>query len=261
MCAEETLSKIPDTLRNKNYDYLFDRIEEYEKDNFKQSIYLQAFLKKAKSEKNWEEIINGYKNYLHHSDGKLKVIYADSMVCTAKQSKDNALIGSAYLSKGIVYYGQKKHGFALDNYLLANEYISKTNDSYLEYKVKYNIAHIKYYLGYYHEAISLFKECLDFFKKDNNRAYLNTIHSLALCYNKIGDYGLSSEMSNTGLAESKRLDNHEMKSYFIHAEGVNQYCKNNYASAIEKITYSLSAIRENKDFANETIGYFYIGKM
>lgn len=257
---EKTASKIPDTLRNRNYDYLFDKIENHKKDNFKQSIYLQTFLKKAKSEKNWEEIINGYKNYLHHSDENLKLIYADSMVYTAKKSKDNALIGSAYLSKGIVYYGQKKHSFALDNYLIANEYIAKTNDSYLKYKVKYNIAHIKYYLGYYHEAVSLFKECIEFFKKDNDRAYLNTIHSLALCYNKIGDYGLSSEMSNTGLSESKRLNNNEMEVYFVHSEGINQYCKNNYASAIEKITYSLSAIKENKDFANETIGYFYIGK-
>lgn len=249
-----------DTLRNRSYDYLFDEIENAKNDKLKKSIYLQAFLEKAKAEKNWEEIVNGFKNYVHHSNESLVLIYADSMVYYAKESENSTLIGSSYLSKGIAYYGQKKHSSALDNYLLANEYISKTNDTYLKFKIKYNIAHIKYYLGYYEEAITLFKDCMDYFKNENVRAYLNTIHSLALCYNKMGDYGLSTDMNNIGLSESKRLNNTEMLSYFMHMDGINQYFKNNYASAIEKISSSLASITANKDFANETVGYFYIGK-
>ena len=258
--VERAVSRYRDTLLNKSYDYLFDEIENTKNNDLKKSIYLQAFLKKAQAEKNWEETMNGYKNFLHHSNESLALVYADSMVYAAEKSKNSALIGSAYLSKGIAYYGQKKHSFALDNYLLANEHISKTNDSYLKYKVKYNIAHIKYYLGYYEEAISLFKDCIDYFKNENGRAYLNTIHSLALCYNKIGDYGLSTDMNNMGLLESKRLNNNEMVSYFMHMDGINQYFKDNYASAIEKISSSLAYISGNKDFANETVGYFYIGK-
>ena len=258
--VERAVSRYRDTLLNKSYDYLFDEIENTKNNDLKKSIYLQAFLKKAQAEKNWEETVNGYKNYLHHSNESLTLVYADSMVYAAEKSKNSALIGSAYLSKGIAFYGQKKHSLALDNYLLANEYISKTKDSYLKYKVKYNIAHIKYYLGYYEEAISLFKDCIDYFKNQNERAYLNTIHSLALCYNKVGDYGRCSEMNDTGLSESKRLNNNEMVSYFIHMEGINQYFKDNYTSAIEKISSSLASITGNKDFANETVGYFYIGK-
>jgi tetratricopeptide (TPR) repeat protein len=260
ICAQEIHFKIPDTIRNKNYDYLFERIKESENDQVKQSLYLQSFLWKAKSEKNSQEIVNGYKNYLHHSPENLKLVYADSMIYTAKKSRDNALIGSAYLSKGIEYYAQKKHNYALDNYLIANNYISKTNDKYLVYKVKYNIANIKYYLGFYDEAISLFRECIGYFKANNDRGYLNSLHSLGLCYNRIGNYGLCTETNEKGIVEGRRLDNDEMKEYFIHSEGVNQYFRGNYASAIKKITYSLPAIRKNKDFANEAVGYFYIGK-
>src|SRR5690606_12644304 len=122
--------------------------------------------------------------YMHYSSGDLKLTYADSMIYTANKSKDESLIGSAYLSKGIVYYGQKNHIQALDNYLIANGYISKTSDDYQKYKVQYSIAHIKYYLGFYGEAIALFEGCLKYFKNTNTRAYLNTIHSLALCYNR-----------------------------------------------------------------------------
>lgn len=260
VCAQEIYFKIPDTIRNKDYDYLFERIKESENDPVKESLYLQSFLSKAKSEKNSQEIVNGYKNYLRRSPEKLKLVYADSMIFTAKKSMDNALIGSAYLSKGIVYYAQKKHNYALDNYLIANNYISQTNDKYLIYKTKYNIGHIKYYLGFYDEAISLFRECIDYFKKGDSRGYLNSLHSLGLCYNRIGNYGLCTDTNEMGIAEGRRLNNDEMEGYFNYSEGVNQYFRGNYAAAIKKITYSLPTILKNKDFANEAVGYFYIGK-
>ncbi|MCI9843630.1 AraC family transcriptional regulator [Flavobacterium pectinovorum] len=257
---QEIKSKISDTLNRKDYDYLFERIEDAADDKIKQLYYLQYFLNKAKREKNSEEIVNGYKNYLHYSPERLKIVYADSMIYAAKKSLDNALIGSSYLSKGIVYYARKEHKNALDNYLIADDFISKTNDKYLIYKVKYNIASIKYFLGFYDEAISLFIECIDYYKDENTRAYLNSLHLLGLCYNRIGNYGFCSEINKKGIEEGVRLSNIEMQNYFIHSEGINQYFKNNYAEAIKKINYSIPSIRENKDFGNESVGYFYIGK-
>ena len=258
--AQEMESKIFDTLKRKSYDYLFERIEATAEDKANQAYYLKYFLNKAKTDKNFKEIVNGYKNYLFYSPEKLKVVYADSMIYTAKKANDNALIGSAYLSKGIVYYGQKKHKYALDNYLVADNYISKTSDKYLIYKVKYNIAGVKYYLGFYDEAISLYNECIDYFKENNSRAYLNSLHLLGLCYNRVGNYGLCSEINEKGIREGLRLDNNEVKDYFIHSEGINQYFKNNYAEAIKKINYAIPSIKKNKDFGNESVGYFYIGK-
>jgi tetratricopeptide (TPR) repeat protein len=260
ICAQEIHFKIPDTLRNKDYDYLSERIEKSESDSSKQSLYLRSYLVKSKSEKNFEKVVNGYKNYVHYSPENLKLIYADSMVYTAKKSMDNALIGSAYLSKGIVYYSQKKHDYALDNYIIANNYISKTNDKYLIYKAKYNIAHIKYFLGFYDEAISLFRECISYFKENSVGGYLNSLHSLGICYNRIGNYGLCTDTNLLGIAEGRRLANDEMRGYFIHSEGVNQYFRGNYALAIKKITYALPTMHKYKDFANEAVGYFYIGK-
>jgi AraC-like DNA-binding protein len=260
ICAQEIHFKIPDTLRNKDYDYLSERIEQSENDSSKQSLYLRSYLVKSKSEKNLKKVVNGYKNYAHYSPENLKLIYADSMVYIAKKTMDNALIGSAYLSKGIIYYSQKKHNYALDNYLIANNYISKTNDKYLIYKTKYNIAQIKYFLGFYDEAISLFRECIGYFKENSVGGYLNSLHSLAICYNRIGNYGLCTDTNLLGIAEGKRLDNDEMREYFIHSEGVNQYFRGNYTLAIKKITYALPVIHKYKDFANEAVGYFYIGK-
>lgn len=261
VAAQKAASKMPDSLRTKDYDYLEERSYQVSRDTTTAAIYLNAYIQKAKSDKNAKELVNGYQNFLHQSSDKLSLVYADSMIYAAKKTYDNALIGSAYLSKGIVYYGQKQQNSALDNYIIANTYISKTNDEYLIYKVKYNIAQIKYYLHFYEEAISLLKECIVYFiKEENPIPYLNSLHSLGLCYNKIGNYGLCSETNSKGLSECKRFNDTEMIAYFMHSEGINEYFKKNYALAIEKIKPSLKKIVQNKDFANESVGNFYIGK-
>lgn len=258
--SQGTESVSSDSLDYKSYDYLFERIEGTAKNKNLQKIYLRFFLLKAKRENNFEEIVNGYKNYLHYSEYPVKLVFADSMIHAAQTSHDNELIGSAYLSRGIVYYGQKKHKEALDSYLIADDFISRTSDKYLLHKVKYNIASIKYFLGFYDEAISIFTECIDYFEDEDSRAYLNSLHLLGLCYNRVGNYGLCSEINAKGIEEGKRLSNDEMEDYFMHSEGINQYFKNNYADAVRKISYSLPSIRKNKDFGNESVGYFYIGK-
>jgi tetratricopeptide (TPR) repeat protein len=251
---------IPDSLKNKNFDYLFDRIEDGNNTTERRSLYLLSFLSKAKTEENWEELSNAYKNYVHYAPDKVKLKYADSMVIAAKRSKSNEIVGSAYLSKGIAFYGQKRLAEAMDIYLIADDYIKKTNDKYLIYKTKYRIGQIKMYLGFYEEAITIFQECIIYFKHSNVRAYLNSLHSLGICYNKVGNYGLCKATNETGIAHGIKTGNFEMKSYFIHSEGINQCMMHNYAISINKIQSSLSDIRTNKDFSNEMVGYFYIGK-
>jgi len=258
--AQKEGFQIPDSLKNKNYKYLDERIDEFAKDSSKTFIYLYTYLRKAKSEQNWEEEVTGYQNLLHASSEKLRTVYADSMIYAAKKSGNDILIGSSYLTKGIVYYSLKRHNSALDNYIIANSFISKTSDDYLKYKLKYHIALIKLYLGYYDEAISLLKECIFYFKKDKPRPYLNSLHSLGLCYNRKGNYGLCSETNALGLEESKDLGIKEVEIYFIHSEGINEYFEKNYTSSIKNIQSTIKELKEKKDFGNESAGYFYIGK-
>src|SRR5690606_29152762 len=216
-----------DSLKQYDYNRLFDKIENSIRNKELQQYYLKAFLKRAKSENNIEEIINGYKNYLYYSDEHIAVVYADSMVNVAVNSGENLLMGSAYLTKGIVHYWQKEYKLALDHYLIAHDYILKTKDNYLKYKTKYNLAQVKYYLGIYDEAIVLLESCIDYFKVNNSRGYLNTLHSLALCHNKIGNYGYSSELNKLGLIDGKRFSDNSMEHYFVHLEGINHYFRNN----------------------------------
>ena len=88
---------------------------------------------------------------------------------------------------------------------------------------------------------------------------MNTMHSLGLSYNKMGEYDLCTKINNIGIEASKKATKLDT-DYFIHSEGINQYCKKNYNEAIKKIKYALPSIIKNNDFANETVGYFYLGK-
>lgn len=251
---------IPDSLSNKDCNYFNEKINYKESDSLKERLYAQSWLAKAKSERNDKQIALAYKSLIYKFDKKLRHLYADSLVIAAKRTNSAELIGSAYMTKGIVYYDDKKMMKALDNYLIVDDYISKTNDEYLIYKLKYCKALTKYYLGFYHEAISLFKECVTYFKEQNDHAYVNSLYSLGQCYSRVNKYQLSSQINQIGIKAAIQFEIFRMKSYFLFSEGINQSFKHNYVDAIKKLSLALPDIKSNKDFANETLAYFYIGK-
>ena len=255
---------LPDSLKDKSYDYLNNKIDLYEEDTVRARFYLDSYLSKAKLENNLNEIVNAYSNVIFFVSDSLKPIYADSIVVAAKMTNDAPVIGSAYISKGNFYYSIKDYVQALNFYLKASDYISNSNDNYLKYELKYHIAGIKIHLGFNDEALVLLKECVDFFKKydeyEYQRGYLNSLHSLGLVYNRLGEYDLSTETNEFALKEAKRLNVEVTQHYIVHSEGINQYFKKNYSKAIQEIQKALPGIIRNNDFANETVGYFYIGK-
>ncbi len=260
LAAQKILNREADSLISKTYAYLDDKIYESKNDSVKASPYLYAYLNKAKKEKNYKETVNAYQNMLHQSPMNLRLKYADSMVQTAVKSRSNELIGSAELSKGIVYYSQKNYVKAYDYYIKANENISKTENDYLIFKTKYHIAQIKLYLGFYDEAISLFNGCIGYFKKNQARPYLNSLHSLAVCYSKIGDYSKCSQTNALGIQECERLKIPEMELFFKHSEGINQHFLSNYYTSIELLHEVMPQLNSVTEFANEAVANFYIGK-
>ena len=248
-----------DSLKGKSYDYFLEKLQVDEQDE--NSIVLSnAYLQKAKSEKNWKQMMNAYKIILHQVPKKQRIFYADSMIVAARRTKENDLIGSAYLTKGIVYYDLQDFNNALDNYLIADEFIATTTDEYLKYKAKYNIAQIKYYLGFYDEAALLFQENIRYFKSEDDIPYLTSLHALGLCYNRLWKYELCSATNDKGIKEATELEYYVAIPRFVNSEGINQYFKKNYAVSIAKLNESLPTFIKSKDSAGETVTYFYLGK-
>ena len=245
--------------RPATYEELISHIEMHQ-GTPKVWVYLNRYLQKAKAERNWEEAVSAYNEMMHECSPELRQIYADSMITIARQSGSNDLIGASYLSKGVAYYQKKQHQLALDNYVIANRYLVGTKDRYLIHKVKYSIAQIKYYLGYYHEAISLFTECVDYYKNREVLPYLYSVHALSLCYTYTGDLEKAKELNAISLSECKRLGVKSMLPYIDMAQGISYFKMGKYSSAVESLNYSLSPIALQNDFANEAVINFYMGK-
>lgn len=251
---------MPDSLAEKDYSYYLDKLDCDTNGKVLDSLYCRAYLYKARMERNPKEIVNAYKNILYKSDSNLRLIYADSMIAAAKESKDNALTGSAYLTKGLVFYNSNNHPAALNNYLTANKLLSVTKDFYLIYKVKFNIAQIKYRLGFYDESVSLLRECIGYYSGSGGKPYLSSLHSLGLCYNRQKKYSQSSAINNLGIKEATLTKDDDMIPYFEHSEGVNQYFKGNYSLSITQLGRSIPKIISNGDRAHLAVAHFYLGK-
>ncbi|MFD2891373.1 helix-turn-helix domain-containing protein [Flavobacterium chuncheonense] len=176
------------------------------------------------------------------------------------ETKEAIEKGKQYLASGIKHYQKKELKKALDNYLIAYEYFEYSDDYYTIHKIEYAIAQTKYYLGFYEEAIKSFKQCLLYFETENDRAYLNVLHHLGLCYNKSNDFETCTLYNTKGIKEGQRLRNSEMEPYFKHSEAINQYFKKNYSVTINELQKVIPFLKQKNDFANEAVANFYIAK-
>lgn len=239
-----------------DYDALYDSIRN-SAGTAVQEIYMKEFLRKAKREKNQEEVLNGYRNYMHYTQGDLSMTYGDSMVWAAFKSQDSLLIGDALLSRGIQFYSLKNYPKAMKYYLEANQY---AQEEYQKNKITYSIAQVNYYLEQYTEAIKLFEKAAIFFEEDSPNAYLNTLHGLASSYSKLGEIQKSNFIIEKGKLVGKKMGIDRMDIYFNQLLGINQFHQNQLSDAIQTLEENLDDWKGKSDFANETVSLFYLGK-
>ncbi|WP_415325867.1 helix-turn-helix domain-containing protein [Chryseobacterium sp. MMS23-Vi53] len=259
-----------------DYYKLRQKFENLEENDSRAFPFLQPYIEKAKKEKNYEKLVQGYKDGVFFSpENEVKLKYADSMIAVASQSKVGDLQSIAYLEKGIIYYYHyKKFQQALNEYLKAYEYAKNTKNEYLKYQNLYHMGVVKSYLGYYEDASELFQKSLAYYSKEksrkdlgsnaiynNKRAYLNCLHQLLICYRNLGQYSETDYAIQTGLAEIG--DNPEYaqeKGYFLLSKGISEYRNNKFQSALNNLNQSLPSIKKGRDFARLSVDYYYIGK-
>ncbi|MDR6406031.1 MULTISPECIES: AraC family transcriptional regulator [Chryseobacterium] len=251
------------------------RYENLEENNSKALPLIQPYINKAKKEKNYEKLLQGYKDgVFYSSSNEEKLKYADSAVWAAKLSKNKDLISSAYIEKGVVYYYHyKKYQPALNEYLTAYEYSKNTDNKFLKFQNLYHIGVVKSYLGYYAEASDLFKQCIDYYGQksksnlhpneifNNKKGYLNSLHQLIICYRNLGKTREADSAIKTGLSEVRNNPDYaQEKGYFLLAKGISDFKKETYPLALDNLNQSLSPIKKAGDFAWLSVDYFYIGK-
>ena len=252
--------KIPIQIGEKSFSFY----QEYFSDQNSTSIesYLRAkqWVVKAKREKEYEQLVNAYKTLMYMDKPANQIQYTDSIVSAANRTNDKKIIGSAYLTKGIMHYNQKELERALENYVKADKFIAQTSDKYLMHKLKYVIAQAKFYLGYYHESISLLKECKKFFEIENDQAYLSTIHLLALCKINVKQYTEAQDLINLGLEEAIKLELINMNIHFQLAQAIHNFQVKKYEAASNQLRNAAAGFELQKDTLNKILAELYLAK-
>lgn len=257
------------------YYKLRKNYENIEEGNSKALPFIKQYIYKAKSEKNYEKLVQGYKDGIFYTASKPeKLKYADSMIYTAKLSKNRDLISEAYIDKGVIYYYHyKKFQPALNEYLKAYEYSKNSENEFLKYQNLYHIGVVKSYLGYYDEASKIFKKCIDHYSSkakaklhpneiyNNKKGYLNSLHQLIICYRNLHQFSKADSLIQTGLKDVANNPEYlQEKGYFQLNKGISDYKKSYYQNAIDHLKQSLLPIKKSGDFAWLSVDYFYIGK-
>lgn len=258
---------------SQDYSSLQEKYSTYEENDPRALVYVNRYIKVAKSEKNYSELFQAYKDAYRFSENQ-KMKYADSAIAAAKNSRDSELIGSAFLTKGSIYYfNQRKFQFALEEYLKAYEYLKDSKNDYLKYRNVYYIGVVKSYLGYYAEALKIFEECIDFFEPktngdiydnqiyNNTKGYLNSLHQAIICYQMLGNDKKANELLDLALKKTpKTKDFYLEESYFKKSLGVSEFKKKKYSSAIVYFDQAITEIKKVDDFTWASYIYFYKGK-
>ena len=258
-------------------DYL-DIRKKYEKlnENDERALkYVKFYIQKSKNDKNNERLLEGYKDGIFYSSTKEnKLLYSDSCLATAIKIKKDDWIFSSYLMRGSIYYFYyKKYKLALNDYIKAHQYSKTSDDEYSKYKLVYQIGVLKGYLGYYREALTHFKDCIDFFNRKRNennhpnekynytKGYLNSLHQSIVCYTNLKEYRTAEPLIELGLNAIAKTNDYSLeKSYFKKCKSIIEYNKGNYSLSLNLLNKSLPLIEESGDIAWSSVLYFYIGK-
>ncbi len=241
--------KIPDSLKEKSYEELMERLYDVYSDTVTSLIYCNAYLAKAKRLRENIYVAEGYsliQYYQKEEQKKLK--YLDSAINISKNLSDPIYPALPYSIKGGYYWNKWDLKRALDNYFLSLEYAEKNHSEYYIHTAKVNIAGIKGSLGRYDESIKGDKEYLKYSKENmesigDTIQYITNLTILAMTYSKLGSIDSSKVYIKKGkeflkfskLSLNNYYSQNDLSKHLDFLEGVNHFYNNEYKYALLSI--------------------------
>jgi AraC-like DNA-binding protein len=267
LCVTSLSAQSAGELPTQNFEELSQQIELLfkQKDTVKALEYFRIYTKKARAERNIEELVYVYRSMaVWQSALDIKLQYADSAIVIAQHSKNNELIGSAIYTKGVVYYKYNDWDKTLEHYLLADKYINQTTNKYLEHKIKYAIGQAAYRLGDYQQALNNIDACVTYFATQNDekhqKGYMHSLQLLGILHNRLGNYNQCTEINTLGFQKAKEFSLSEMVIKFINSEAINKYSLGLYQESLEELQKYLPDFIKEENNIQHILSLFFIGK-
>jgi AraC-like DNA-binding protein len=255
---------IPDSLKNKSYKDLNLNIDVFNSNPVLAKIYANAYLSKAKNEKDTIKIANGYSQLASlagkKSNYKATLNYCDSIITLTKNSMGFVYPSYGYMVKGIINYSLGNYKTSLKNYLLAQKIAAKNNNIQQLYYIQSGIGELKMLWGNYNEAKSIAKKKIKLLynnkDKFENYKFLHFSNILSLT----NTYCLTKQPDSAKLYIDKEIKesiaNKDSLFFYplIGQLGIIQYYQGNYKKAIKNLDIEFPYLEtENGIFNN----YYY----
>lgn len=253
---------------NASSQEIFDFIIQHKYSNPELSKkYARILVAKSKKEQDSIQLFNAHAqsckiaNILGDYEEAIK--HCDSAIVTAKALKNQLFLAEVYLTKGnaIIYLGDNKE--ALANYLNALDIAKQQNAVEFEVAAQANIAKIKRRMGFYEEALSIYKSNASLAEQhsfENKMILINAYMGIGGTYLRLQQPDSTHKYSEIGLQKSLAINDLEGVSYFYIDIGIAHFIKGNFETAID---YLKKAEKIAKGLNNQnrlTEIYYYIGK-
>jgi len=229
-------------------------------------LYLKSYIQNGRDENKLSHVAEGYLLLSHFQRKEAdRILLLDSAIVASRSFKSVYYPMVPYSDKGSYYKRIGRFDLAIDNYLKALELAKQNKVEYFIYATKYKIATIKSEIGRDKEALTIFKECLDYQnnkKKIDTNYYLDYIRSAAQSYSKINILDSAELYNNEGL---KLTANKHKRLYDIFKinKGINLFRKKEYELAQKNLEEPLQVI-DGDNISNVPYilrSHFYLGKI
>ena len=165
--------KIPDTLNEKTYSYLYNEYKKHISDTTRSKLYINTFYAKATKEDhkiNRATALNELSYYANTKEDKLQLIRRSLF---ESNRVDSLFSIPAYNNLGLFYKTYYNYEKALEQFLKVLKLAKKGNDKIYEGIALNNIAILKTEIGDHEEALVLYKRGFDLENKQNNIYNIN----------------------------------------------------------------------------------------
>lgn len=229
--------------------------------------YTQILLEKSRNTNDTEGVFNAHFQNARiatiEGNYSLAIHYCDSAIGTAKRLKNDVSLAKSYLTKGtaIVNLGDNKN--ALENYLKALDIANQRNDIELKIKAKANIAKIKRRMGFFDEALEIYKhnaQLADQYQFEDPLIAINSYMGVGGTFLRLQLPDSTLHYSKIGLQKSLAINDDEGVSYFYIDFGIAYFIKGNFEVAIEYLTKAEKITKRLNNQKRLTEIYYYIGK-
>lgn len=263
--GQEKNFQIPDSLNDKDFEYLYYRYRQEYKDTIAVKIYLNTYYKKAviaKDKVSQSIALNELSYFSIDTITKLDLIHKSLSI---SNSVDSLYSIAAYNHLGMYYQSNYEYEKALQQHLKVLQLSQKYKYDAYEIIAYTSIAGIKKNIGKHKEALSQYKKSLELQQKNptsNYNAMIPISVHLAELYRDSKEYDSASYYYKIIKENAQKEDMYYLNIATIN-EGINLYYKDHIEKATLLIQKGIDEANYNDFYGSRhhILSQFYLGKI